>query len=83
MVKLELRGGRFWFWCPGCETYHVFTDEWKFNGNFERPTFEPSLVSSPGTDHVCHLFLRDGQLEFLKDSYHELAGRTVALPDVL
>jgi|SRR6185312_12278126 len=29
----------------------------------------------------CHSFVRDGQIEFLTDSYHKLAGQTVPLPD--
>lgn len=28
---------------------------------------------------VCHSFVRDGQIEFLSDSTHGLAGKTVAL----
>lgn len=31
---------------------------------------------------VCHHFVRDGQLEFLADSTHALAGQTVPLPDL-
>lgn len=29
----------------------------------------------------CHSFIRDGQIEFLSDSTHALAGQTVPLPD--
>lgn len=29
---------------------------------------------------VCHSFVRDGQIEFLGDCTHSLAGRTVPLP---
>lgn len=32
-------------------------------------------------DHVCHSFVRDGQIQFCMDSTHELAGKTVDLPD--
>ncbi len=31
-------------------------------------------------DFVCHSFVRDGQIEFLSDSTHHLAGQTVPLP---
>lgn len=38
-----------------------------------------------GTRHPtmpqCHSYLRDGQLEFLADCTHALAGKTIALPD--
>jgi hypothetical protein len=30
----------------------------------------------------CHLFIRDGQIQFLSDCTHELAGKTVPMEDV-
>jgi len=30
----------------------------------------------------CHSFVRAGDIEFLNDCSHELAGKTVALPDM-
>ncbi len=30
--------------------------------------------------YVCHSFIRDGNIEFLSDCTHELAGQTVPLP---
>ena len=76
MAKRRLRlcpGGsrtgshHFWFWCPGCEEAHQFeVPRWGFNGDFERPSFSPSLLlRRPGLH--CHLFLREGQLQFLGD----------------
>jgi len=40
----------FAFVCPGCKGAHVLPtdvtrDGWKFNGNLEAPTFEPSILS--------------------------------------
>lgn len=32
--------------------------------------------------HTCHSFVRDGQIEFLSDCTHALAGKTVPLPAV-
>lgn len=90
-------GGRLLFWCPGCDGAHMVrvasTDlpgGWTFNGNHERPTFSPSiLVTYNGPDAgiddappaVCHSFVRDGQIQFLGDCTHALAGQTVPLPD--
>ena len=45
-------GPDFMFWCPGCKCGHaVWTTKrndrgatWSFNGNMDRPTFEPSLL---------------------------------------
>lgn len=33
-------------------------------------------------EHVCHLFVKDGQLEFLGDCTHELAGKTVPMVEL-
>lgn len=30
-------------WCPGCEEMHVLPPSWKFDGNLECPTFDPSF----------------------------------------
>lgn len=76
----------FLFFCPGCKCGHQFwTPHWQFNGDLERPTVSPSiLVWSPGVEpdeHRCHSFVRDGQIQFLSDCWHELKGQTVPLPD--
>lgn len=31
---------------------------------------------------LCHTFVRDGQIEFLPDCTHALAGKTVPIPDL-
>lgn len=66
---------------------------WGWNGDSERPTFSPSvLVTYPAnpnagedfkewrTERRCHSFVRDGQIQFLSDCTHPLAGQTVPLP---
>lgn len=61
---------------------------WEWNGDAERPTFSPSvLVTYNGADAgvdgappaVCHSFVVDGQIQFLADCTHGLAGQTVPL----
>jgi hypothetical protein len=54
---------------------------WTFDGNFDRPTFTPSLLypNSPGR---CHLILTGGKLHFCADCDHALAGQVVDLPDL-
>lgn len=68
---------------------------WTWNGNAERPTFSPSILvtythweppaptDQPQTavTDVCHSFVRDGQIQFLGDCTHKLAGQTVPLPE--
>lgn len=73
------------FWCPGCRSHHSFRFVgpepcWSWNQDMDRPTFSPSLlIDQSRTASRCHLFLRDGQLQFLPDCWHDLAGKTVPL----
>lgn len=87
-----------WFWwCPGCDMAHSFADGekgWTFNGNLEKPTVQPSIMTWPvgrGGVHDaahpgCHVFITDGMIHYLGDCFHTLKGQTVpmvALPDWL
>ncbi|MBN8921582.1 MAG: hypothetical protein J0I96_00655 [Rhodanobacter sp.] len=78
---------------PGMtESPHVGNwPHWDFDGNLERPTLAPSVLSRwdewqgddvPPKHHVCHSFVRDGRIEFLTDCTHALAGQTVDLPEI-
>lgn len=79
------------FFCPGCGYDHAFRvggnesdgrPRWKFNGSMDHPTFAPSLLCNKDTpEQRCHLFLRDGNIEYLGDCHHALAGKTVECPD--
>lgn len=65
---------------------------WGFNGDFDNPTFTPSVLASyPLYDeddrkeigkYVCHSFVTDGKIQFLGDCSHALKGQTVDLPEV-
>jgi hypothetical protein len=88
-------------WCPGCDEPHgIFTENkngptWTFNGDFEKPTFGPSIrcfttettddddkpLPAPIQRTICHYFVKAGKIEFCGDSPHKLAGQTVDLPD--
>lgn len=77
--------------CPGCECGHIFDQRWTFNGDFEKPTFRPSLLCNKSiteaivnefkTVHRCHSYVTDGQIQYLDDCTHNLRGQTVELPD--
>lgn len=86
------------FFCPGCNDAHVLPDKmnngspgWVFDGDEERPTFSPSVLTHPhdfldsdGTKKQtprCHLFVRAGRIEYLGDSTHALAGQTIEIPE--
>jgi hypothetical protein len=83
------------FWCPGCETHHAVnvkhpTGErpvWQWNGDRERPTFAPSVLvtydfGEERTPKRCHIFVRDGRIEYLSDCTHQLAGTTIEMEDM-
>jgi len=90
VIPMRTKGvTRWWFHCPGCKSGHAFMvydgsgKGWTFNGDAKRPTFNPSLVvemSGPTGDvRRCHLFVRDGQIQFLGDCDHDLKGKTVPM----
>lgn len=81
-------------WLPPGETEespHVAgKPHWSFNGDFERPAFGPSVLQTWGEGErhrCCHSFVgcngaQPGQITFLGDCTHALAGQTVDLPDM-
>lgn len=88
-VLAEQPSGWMHFYCPGCKHVHTVNVDaknhsvvWGYNGNPEKPTFTPSILST--RDHFgerCHSFVTDGRIQFLGDCNHELAGQTVDLPE--
>ena len=76
---------RFAFFCPGCGHDHWFkcdgeTPTWTWNGDYIKPTVSPSIFCNPSDPQSrCHLFMADGKLAFLGDSWHKLAGQTVPM----
>lgn len=81
--------------CPGCEESHAvpvhgfYVNEpergWRWNGSLDSPTLTPSVLVNVGrsnpTAHLCHVYITDGQIMFLGDCTHKLAGQTVDIPD--
>lgn len=96
-------GANLMHWCPGCEEVHGIRVEstsndvpmWHFDGNYEKPTFAPSILvfvdddeddngnplPAPRRVTLCHYFIRNGMIDFCGDSPHALSGQTVELPD--
>jgi hypothetical protein len=71
-------------------------DRWTYNGDSDRPTFEPSInkiEGRPGQSHAemyadphgpasrNHFFVRDGQIQYLADCTHQLKSTTVQIED--
>ena len=71
----------FMFWCPGCNTSHALNARWEILGDDDNLTINPSILSIGETSPRCHSFVRNGQIEFLDDCDHKLAGKTVPMVD--
>lgn len=85
------------FVCPGCALREngrwsglhmipVNTDKkspsWDWNGDLEKPTLSPSILTNGHSSFVCHSFLTDGVFNFLTDSTHPLSGQQIPIPDL-
>jgi hypothetical protein len=81
--------------CGECHSVPVEGPQaWQWNGSLECATLAPSLLvtypANPNaleefkewrTERRCHSFVRNGQIQFLTDSTHKLAGQTVPIPN--
>lgn len=72
------------FHCPACGFDHWFKTTkpkptWTFDGDMQEPTVTPSILTN--ANRKCHLFVNRGMIEYCADSEHELAGKTVPMPD--
>jgi len=80
------------FHCPGCGYGHCIQtatdrgiydhgehkgDVWTFDGNIESPTIRASILVTG--QYRCHSFVTAGQIQFLGDCTHALAGKTVEM----
>lgn len=43
-----IEGGLLGFWCPGCKEMHCVNSGWTFDGNYDAPTFSPSILVASG-----------------------------------
>lgn len=80
--------------CPAMGHIIIPSDgRWTFNGNYERPSFSPSInetIGSPGSTlddlrngkvHARnHVVITDGVLHYCGDCTHTLAGQSVEIP---
>jgi hypothetical protein len=76
---------QYLFYCPGCENHHSVRvkgkGSWTVTGlETDCPTVHPSILSKTGLK-ICHLFIKNGKIEYLRDCTHSLAGKTVDIPD--
>lgn len=50
--------------------------------NYKLPEEREAMLADKRINTVCHSFVTDGQIQFLGDCTHALAGQTVPLPDM-
>lgn len=70
----------------GSRDKHERSPVWSWNGDTERPTLKPSILTwteDAGKKLVCHTWVNDGMVQYLPDSTHEFAGTTRPLLDVV
>lgn len=75
----------YWLWCPACDDAVMIDDTWIWNGDVERPTFTPSVLTRftmQGRERVCHSFVVDGVWQYLGDCTHDRAGQHVPMVDL-
>ena len=58
------------------------TNAWTWNGDTEKPTLKPSVLTSYPNRFICHSFINDGKVQFLSDCTHELVNQTLDLLEV-
>lgn len=91
-MKIKQRGNTLIIRCPGCNDYHNLNIDpeaspcWSFNGDLSNPTVSPSILNTlkdrdGKVIRQCHSFLQNGEMRFLGDCTHHLAGKTVGLED--
>jgi hypothetical protein len=89
LKELETTSGDLGGWvftCPGCKKEHWYDTRWKFDGNFEKPSFSPSLLVYPNKTAKqprCHLWITNGIIRFFDDCDHELKNQTVPMVELL
>jgi hypothetical protein len=89
-VKVRIKQGgdktTYMLWCPACDDLVYISDAWSFNGDAEKPTFMPSLLTqvefTDGRRHVCHSFVTDGVWNFLGDCTHGKGGKSMPVVDL-
>lgn len=91
MAKIKTHNGKWYFFCPGCTMAHELDTRFKFNFDFDRPTFKPQAQFHigpmpaghpyPKDEWDCHAFIAKGRMLFTNESGHHLKGQDVEIPD--
>jgi hypothetical protein len=82
-IGIDTNGLRI-FQCPGCGFLHALDKRWTITGTDDAPTANPSVLNTQPWKKAgtrCHLFIRNGNIEYLNDCTHDLAGKTIPMED--
>jgi len=74
---------RWLFECLACSCCHYINHTWTITGPEDSLTVTPSIFVNKDRvnpdAHACHLFIRDGKIQYLEDCSHEYAGKTIEM----
>ena len=86
MKLIECADGTIIFYCPACEMNHGINKTWVISKDMENPTITPSILSRTPNykgipDYKCHMFVKNGMIEYLSDCSHWMAGKTIKMEE--
>jgi hypothetical protein len=55
---------------------------WRHPKGYSNENPAPIGYDGPIVDEICHMFIKDGMIQYLSDCTHELAGKTIELPEL-
>lgn len=98
MIKMSAKVGKteyegnttLWVYCPACKhaeqilvrSATTSRPSWEWNGDYEKPSFTPSVKITGGPGYCCHYYITDGQFRYQDDCSHDLKGAIVDVPDL-
>jgi hypothetical protein len=78
-----VRHEQYHYFCEGCGHIHAVSPTiHSFNGDYDRPTFRPSVLCNWNPEKICHAWVTDGKIQYLDDCFHHLKGQTIDLPEM-
>lgn len=92
-MKIKQDENYYFLICRGCNQEHLIPKigkpgaSWTFNGDFEKPTFSPSVMlkwnqGEAQVPQCCHFIITDGNINYCGDCTHALVGQTIPLPEI-
>ena len=96
MAKIKIKTVQYFdFYCPACKRLHTVSDMggWSVGYDLIKPTITPSVLNRTPIQNKetgvyemknrCHLNVTNGMIYYHPDCDHEMAGKTVELPEIV